>query len=186
MQKRVESVEATRQRITEAAVALHEEVGPAATTISAVAERAGVQRITVYRHFLNEPALIQACNAHWEAAHPAPDPASWRGIADPPQRLRHALAELYAYYRAGAPMLEMVLRDLAAMPEDVARSFSEFDAAMIEALEAGAHLRGRAKQRRVAVLGHVLGFATWRSLTLERGLKDDEAVDVSARWVECA
>jgi AcrR family transcriptional regulator len=50
----------TRMRITEAEMALHGSVGPAHTTISAVAERAGVQRATVYRHFPTREALVEA------------------------------------------------------------------------------------------------------------------------------
>ena len=55
----------TKQRIVEAAVALHTSVGPARTTISAIAERAGVERHTVYAHFPDERTLFRACSTHW-------------------------------------------------------------------------------------------------------------------------
>src|ERR1700760_300446 len=94
-----DSPEGTSQRIAAATAALHEEVGPARTTISAIAARAGVERLTVYRHFPEERELLQACNDHFLAAHPPPDPAPWAAIADPEQRLRTALHALFARYR---------------------------------------------------------------------------------------
>ena len=77
--RRAELEDETRRRITEAAVELHGTVGPARTTISAVAERAGVQRATLYRHFPDEEALFDACSSHWAAQHPLPDLADWAG-----------------------------------------------------------------------------------------------------------
>src|ERR1700704_6593204 len=100
MKRRAESEEATRLRITESAVELHGTLGPARTSISAVAERAGVRRSTVYRHFPDEAALFGACSAHWTAANPPPDIASWKGIADPAERFERALEEMYGYYRS--------------------------------------------------------------------------------------
>ena len=88
----------------EATVALHRELGPARTTISAIAERAGVQRLTVYRHFPDERALYQACGGHWNVAHPRPDTAPWLAIEDPAERLQLALGEIYAYFRATEDM----------------------------------------------------------------------------------
>src|SRR5436189_4831871 len=99
MRRRAELEEQTRMRITESAVALHEELGPARTSISAVADRAGVRRSTVYRHFPDEEALFAACSSHWRAANPPPDPHAWAAIEDPPERSETALRELYAFYR---------------------------------------------------------------------------------------
>ena len=98
--RRAELEEETRRRITAATVELHREVGPAKTTISAIAERAGVQRLTVYRHFPDERTLLGACSAHWRAGHPAPDPSPWPAIRDPEERLRVALAAFYDYTAA--------------------------------------------------------------------------------------
>src|SRR5215467_379211 len=98
MKRRAELEEQTRRRITESAVALHEELGPALTSISAIAERAGVRRSTVYRHFPDETALFAACSSHWRATNPPPDPAIWEHIDDPGERSRTALRELYAFY----------------------------------------------------------------------------------------
>src|SRR3954462_3709504 len=98
MKRRAELEEQTRRRITESAVALHEELGPAQTSISAIAERAGVRRSTVYRHFPDEDTLFAACSSHWRAANPPPDRQAWSSIQNPAERTREALAKMYAFY----------------------------------------------------------------------------------------
>src|SRR5581483_5501222 len=98
LRRRAERQAETRQRIVEATVALHTTVGPAHTTIAAIAERAGVERPTFYRHFPTLPALLSACSAHGWATNPPPDPEPWLDIGDPEARLREALMQLYAYY----------------------------------------------------------------------------------------
>src|SRR5215207_1299 len=105
MKRRARRQEETRRRITEAAVELHQDLGPANTTISALAQRAGVQRLTVYRHFPDERALLCACSAHYKAHNPAPDPQPWSEISDPEDRLRRALLETYAYHRRTEPTM---------------------------------------------------------------------------------
>src|SRR3954469_25003846 len=97
MKRRAELEDQTRRKITESAVALHKELGPAQTSISAIAERAGVRRSTVYRHFPDEEALFDACSSHWSAANPPPEPRTWSSIEDPSERMRTALRELYAF-----------------------------------------------------------------------------------------
>src|SRR5689334_1447019 len=111
MSRRADSQAETRMRITESAVALHGTLGPARTTMSAVADHAGVRRSTVYRHFPDEAALFDACSAHWNASHPPPDITAWTSVADPDERLRVALHDLYGFYGRGAPMLENLVRD---------------------------------------------------------------------------
>jgi AcrR family transcriptional regulator len=114
--KRAEQELATRERITEAAVALHQTLGPARTTVKAIADLAGVQRATVYRHFPDEETLCGACTAHYSARHPAPDARAWAAIRAPDARLRRALTELYAWYGKTEAMLSKVVRDLDALP----------------------------------------------------------------------
>ena len=112
MKRRAKRQEETRQRIVEATVELHKTVGMARTTISAIAEKAGVERLTVYRHFPDERALFSACSGHYMAANPPPDPALWTQVADPEKRLRVALTEVYAYHRRTEPMMANFFRDL--------------------------------------------------------------------------
>src|SRR5829696_868616 len=164
MTKRAEQEAQTRQRITESAVALHGTVGPAHTTISALAEHAGVRRSTVYRHFPDEAALFAACSAHWAAGNPRPDIGAWAAIADPGERVRAALPGLYAYYRRSEQMLANLHRDEELVPA-VKRQFAgyhQFAAIMQETLVAGHGARGRARERLLAAAGHAVAFTTWR------------------------
>src|SRR5690606_6889289 len=105
LKQRAKAEADTRRRIVEAAIHLHESVGDAATTVTAIADRAGVGRVTVYRHFPDERSLLTACTNHYFELNPPPDPASWAGIADPNQRLETALTDLYAFYRRTEGML---------------------------------------------------------------------------------
>ena len=184
--RRAELEEQTRLRITESTVQLHGTVGPARTSISAVAERAGVRRSTVYRHFPDEAALFAACSAHWMAANPPPDLAAWTLIKDPDERLSTALAQLYAYYRATAPMMVNLHRDEAIMPivEQLFASFRGYLVAARDALMLGRRLRGRRRQQVQAAIGHALSFPTWYSLTQEQGLNDREAADLMRRLAD--
>ncbi len=110
--RRAESEAQTRRRITESAVELHGSLGPARTTMSAVAEHAGVRRSTLYRHFPDEKALFGACSAHWAAQNPPPDIEAWAAIDDPDERLAAALSELYAFYGRTEEMLDRLLATL--------------------------------------------------------------------------
>jgi AcrR family transcriptional regulator len=174
----------TRRRIIEATAELHEEVGPAATTISAVAERAGVQRLTVYRHFPDDAALIAACSAHAGELHPPPDPALWSGIADPAERLEAALRALYAYYARRERAIAQVLRDAERVPAlRAALEPMEGYMGMVAAgLAEGWSEAPRDPRLFRAALGHALDFWTWRSLA-SRGLAPEEAAGLIAEMV---
>ena len=179
LKERAEAQERTKQRIAEAAMELHGTVGPAATSISAIAQRAGVQRATVYRHFADEAALFAACAAHWDRLHPAPDPAAWAAITDPDERLRTALEDLYRWYAGGGDMLVLLLRDERHVP-NIDRLKG-----LLQAVE-GLLMEGRPPSRPVAAtIGHALDPRTHRSLT-ERGLTDDDAVTVMTAAVTAA
>ena len=186
--RRAELEEATRRRITESAVALHERIGPAKTSITAIAKRAGVRRSTVYRHFPDEEALFAACSSHFRALNPPPDLAGWTKIADPKTRTATALRELYAFYRRTHRMYESLFRDETLVPV-VGRRLRDFYGylqAGQDALLAGHNLRGGAKQRTRAAIGHALAFSTWRSLTQEEGLSADDAATLMCRLIENA
>jgi len=174
--RRAELEAETRLRITESAMELHGTVGPARTSISAVADRAGVRRSTVYRHFPDEAALFMACSSHWAAENPVPDIEGWRSIADPDERLRTGLDELYAFYRRTERMMDNLHRD-ETMPivSRLFTPFREYLAAARETLLRGRPVRGRRRDTTRAAIGHALAYPTWRSLTREQGLGDTQA-----------
>jgi AcrR family transcriptional regulator len=177
---RAEHEEATRLRITESAVALHGSLGPARTSISAIAEHAGVRRSTVYRHFADEAAIFDACSSHWSAQNPPPDVSEMLAIADPSERTRAVLEAMYAWYRRTERMLANLLRDEAVVPvvHERFRPYHESLVSLREALLAGRGLRGRARRRSEAAIGHALAFATWQSLARDGGLSDAEAAEL--------
>ena len=185
--KRAEQMGETRRRITEAAIDLHGSVGPARTTMSAVAKRAGVERRTLYRHFPTEVDLFEACSSHYFAANPWPELDDWRAISDPGQRLARALDELYAYYERTEPMLSNVLRDaeLVDFARDAVAPLNAYLDEAAEALTAGRGLRGRRRELVAGALRHVLAFSTWRSLAAN-GIGRSDAANLMAALVEGA
>lgn len=186
LKKRAEGVAETRKRITEAAVELHGSIGPARTTMSAVAERAGVQRHTLYRHFPTETELLAACSGHYAAAHPRPDPNAWLAITEPRQRLRTGLGDLYRYYEQSEPMLSNVVRD-APLVEPLAPllgAFADYLDELARILLIG--WCGRGQQRRIAIaIRHAVDFATWRSLVRDAGGTHDDALELMVSLVSC-
>jgi AcrR family transcriptional regulator len=180
LKRRAERQEETRQRIVEAAVDLHTTLGPARTTVQAIAEKAGVTRPTVYAHFPDTRSLFEACSGHVRETTPPPDPTPWHSIADPSERLESALHELYRYYERLEPLLENVQRDAAVMP-----LVAEMNAYRVRYLEEirdlllqGWSTRGGARARLRQVMGHALEFATWQSLVRRQGCATDEAVQL--------
>lgn len=186
--RRAELEADTRRRITESAVELHGTVGPARTSISAIAERAGVRRSTVYRHFPDEVALFDACSTHWETANPVPDMTPWGAIDDPGQRLRTALDELYAYYRRTEPMMDNLHRDELTMPLIAERfaGYHGYVAAARDLLTRGRPVRGRRRDETRAAIGHALAYTTWKSLARDQGLDDGQAAELICRMAGAA
>jgi len=178
MQLRAAQQARTRERITESAVELHGTLGPARTSMSAVAAQAGVRRSTLYRHFPDEAALFDACSAHWMAANPPPNLGAWAEIADPDERLLTALGELHGYYRRTEKMLDNLFRDESIVPFVGERFavFRGFLAAAQETLMAGRNRRGAAARRTRGALGHAVAFSTWKSLVREHRVSDADAV----------
>jgi AcrR family transcriptional regulator len=184
--KRALSEAETRQRIIEATVELHETLGPAKTTIKAIADRAGVQRATVYNHFPDLEALFEACNAHYYERHPMPDPASWASIASPLERFRLALRELYAWYEQTEPMLSSGIRDIDAAPPAAREAFFGYFRHVTRSLMTGRRERGRARVRTAAAVGLAISFVTWHSLVREGSLTSEEAADLMEALVGAA
>lgn len=188
LKRRAAEMAETRRRIAAAAAELHGTVGPARTTVSAVAERAGVQRHTVYRHFPDDAALMAACSAHYMENHPLPDAAAWGAIDDPGRRVARALDEIYAYYEQNEPMFSNVMRDLDLVEalRPASAPLRDFLADAVAVLAAGREARGRRGRILRAALAHVVAFSTWRSLTADGGLTRAEAVRLAAALVDAA
>ena len=177
----------TRQRIVEATVHLHQTLGSAHTTISAIAEKAGVERLTVYRHFPDEKALFTACTSHYLALNPPPDPTEWEKISQAERRLRSALTAIYAFHRRTEPMFTKAASDLEEIPvlREVLAPFFAYWERVNEVLCAPWKVSGRPQIRVQAFIAHAISFQTWRSLVREQKLKDVEAVDLVVKLVLC-
>ena len=186
--RRLEEQAKTRQRIVEAAVELHQTVGGRQATISAIAARAGVERLTVYRHFPDERSLFTACTTHYGAQHPLPDPAAWKAIADPRIRLRTALAAIYAYHRETEQMSIHAARDLQEFPvrREVLAPVLAYWGRVREILADGWTTEAARARQVDASVGHALSFQTWHSLVREQGISHAEAVELMVGMVWCA
>lgn len=177
----------TRERIVAACAALHEEVGPARTTVAEIARRAGVQRLTVYNNFPDEKDLFAACQGHFLAAHPFADPTPALALEDPAARLHAVLSGLYPWYRDGRQMITNVQRDRALVPAMDALLSEGFDrqfAALGEALVAGWSPSDEAKQRLSATIAIAINFWTWKRMA-DMGLDDAEAAELMTDVAVC-
>ena len=187
MKRRAERVQETRRRITEAAVELHQSVGPARTTVSAVAEKAGVQRHTYYAHFPELKDLYQACMAHYSEQNPLPEPPFWADVADAEERLRVALTEVYAYYSRNEAMLSNVLRDAPLDPvaQENMVSFYQYWETMRDALADAFGTSGERHEALLAAIALALDFQTWHTLVRQQELSQDRAVELMVGMVRC-
>lgn len=181
MRKRQEDVGRTRQRIVEAAVELHGSVGPAHTTFSAIAELAGVQRSTVYRHFADEEALFSACTSHWFAGHPWPTGLAWETVADPVERLNRSLRDLYRYFDANQEMLGNAYRDIEVMPAFVGELMRAQSGATHATLMAPWPADAD-RDRLAAAVSLAIDLRTWQSLD-DGGLDPEPAAELMAEMV---
>jgi AcrR family transcriptional regulator len=183
LKRRAEQQAETRRRIVEAAVELHGSVGPAHTTVSVVAERAGVQRHTFYAHFPDERSLLLACSGLAYERSPPPVAAPWRDIADQSERLRTGLHAIYDWYQRNAELTACVLRDAEHHP--LVREIGQLRLGPVRAAwheVLGAELNARQR----ALLSLALSFFTWRTLARENGLKQDAAVAVMVQAIDAA
>jgi AcrR family transcriptional regulator len=182
MVRRAQQFDETRRRIVAATVGLHGTIGPANTTITAIAEAAEVTRVTVYRHFPDEDALFAACTSHWAAQQRMPDVVGWRGIPVPADRAEAALRDLYRFFREAEPMLTLTTRDREALPDFVRKRNQQTAKTQVDALLQAWPPRQRSKRRR-ALVGHAMTFATWRSLCIDQALPQRDAVRAMTRLI---
>jgi len=181
---RARQQENTRERIVEATVELHEELGPAKTSIKAIAEKAGVQRLTVYRYFPDEFALFEACTGHWLGLHPPPDLTDWKNITDAAERSHKALLDFYRYYRKTESMLTGAYRDfdaVEAMQAPMKRVETYLDQVRDDLLT-NWKAKGKRKQQLSLTLRHGLRFTTWQALNNE-GLSDTQIAELVMSWI---
>ena len=193
LKRRAERQEETRLRIARAAVKLHGTVGPSKTTLSDLAEAAGVSRPTVYSHFPDELSLFKACSSLFRSEEPPPDPEPWRDIADPEERLRAALAEVYAYFRRTEGLLFNVLHDaegdaevsaiVREVHEPVIAHWERMKDVLATAWEVGEEGPG---QLLWGAIGVALDFQAWRAMVRGQGLTDEQAIELMVRMVRCA
>lgn len=179
LKRRAERQDETRRRIVDAAIELHKTIGPAATTISDIADRAGVGRVTVYRHFPDELTLFRACSGSYLQRNPLPDPERWHEIADPLKRLRTALIEVYEYHRTHEALFTHVLADVR--DHQVMTPYHAHWERAADVLVVPWRARGRRRTLLRAGIGLALSFDSWRSLVREHGLTNDQAIDVALR-----
>ena len=183
LRARGEQVAKTRARIVEAIMRLHGEVGPRNTTVSAIAARAGVERLTVYRHFQDEAAMFAACSHRYMELNPPPDPAAWAGEPDPTRRARRGLGDLYAFFGRTSPMFEKIYRDVGEFMS-LKKIMEQFDAHLRSLADdlAAAWPRDKAAARRRVILRHAVKFATWQSLEAE-DVNNEEKIELMIAWL---
>jgi AcrR family transcriptional regulator len=188
LKARAEKQAETRRRIVEATAALHEEVGPARTTVAEIARRVGVQRLTVYTHFPNETELFDACGQHWMDGNPPPDPSVALAIHNPDERLRAVLGSLYRWYRKNARTVENLQRDRLVMPALDAVMKIRMDKQFVNlasVLASGFSHKDRPAKGVRAAVALALDFWTWRRLASE-GTSDDAAAALMVGAVKAA
>jgi AcrR family transcriptional regulator len=186
MTKRAEAQSETRRRIARAVFDLHATVGPARTTVSGIADHAGVDRVTVYRHFPDERSLYRACLDHWTAERPLPDPESWRAEPDGMRRLRLGLEQLYAHYETNEGLWSNGWRDIPRLPllretdEPVFERLRRIHATLLEPWARHERDAGLAPW-----LGHAIEFGTWESFVRRQQCSPRELVELVLRTTAC-
>ena len=196
LKKRAERQEETRLKIARAALELHESVGPALTTRSAIAQRAGVTRPTVYSHFPDDLSLGKACSSLGLSENPLPDPGRWEEISEPEERLRSALSDLYSYFRSGERLWANVLRDQELLYANGDPEALEADAEIMEpivlhwdrmkeTIAAGWGPPEEIPRLVLGAIGFALDFKAWRALVRTQGMGDEEAIELMVGMVRC-
>ena len=172
--ERAESQRRTRQKIVDATIELHQTKGLAETSMNDIAERAQVGKVTVYRHFPDDEALVQACSGQYFQRHPFPDLGDWRTIDDGPERLRRGLLDSYNYHETTAPMMTRVLAEARDLP--VMEPYHAYWRGAVDVLAAGWSKAGRRGTSLKAGLALAISFDTWRILVQEQHLTNDQAI----------
>ena len=182
MVKRRDKVEATRRRIAKATYELHSTVGPALTTVALISERSGLPRQTVYRNFATYLDLFRGCIAFGLEMNPLPDSTRWESIADPEERLKVGLTELYIWFEATEPVMTNAFRDYGAVKESaealqpVGQVFQRMYMTLANGWE-GSEM--------AALLSLAVDFATWKKLHREQGMTSSAIVEPWVVLIRC-
>jgi AcrR family transcriptional regulator len=184
LKRRAERQDETRQRIVDATIELHQTIGAAQTTVSEIAKRAGVGRVTVYRHFPDEETLFYACSGHYFSQHPFPDIERWRRIPDPHDRLREGLRDTYAWHEENRQMIAMALAEARELP--IMAPYHDFWEAAAEVLAAAWRVRGRRRSNLKAAIALALSFDTHRTLTREQHLTEGQSIELMVHLADSA
>jgi AcrR family transcriptional regulator len=196
LKKRAERQEETRLRIARATLELHEILGPALTTRSAIAQRAGVTRPTVYSHFPDDLSLGKACSSLDLSENPLPDPGRWEEISEPEERLRSALSELYSYFRLRERLWANILRDQELLYANGDPETLEVNAEIMgpillhwdrmkETIAAGWGPPEEIPRLVLGAIGFALDFKAWRAMVRTQGMSDEEAIELMVGMVRC-
>jgi len=167
----------TRQRISEAAASLLEEGGEAgAITFKAVAERAGVTEMTVYRHFPSRNDLMHGLWRHLNERM-----GKGLGMPESASALLAQHDALFAGFDAIAPQIIASIttpqgRDMrAALNRERRKAFTGIVA------EVAPGLSGARQTAAAAVLQLLHSAYAWDSMRLHWGLDGRQAGD-AAKW----
>jgi len=183
--RRAQQESQTRERIVEALVELHQELGPANTSVKAVAEKAGVQRLTVYRYFPDEVSMLQACSTHWWGLNPPPGIDQWANIENSADRCAAAFTAFYRYYHQTEDMWKKLYRDVGEI-ESLKKIMMQYENILDDIrddLLAAWKAKGKRKQQLSLTIRHCLAFSTWQSLK-EAKLNDSQMANLVVSWLK--
>lgn len=149
MSTRADGAARTRRALLDAAAALLEEGGPAAVTLRAVGDRAGVSRGAPYGHFEGKAHLLAAlAEERWRELRGRLDALAASGL-DARRRLRDAVGAFVELGIEHRPTYELMFTVPDEHPELVARAASEAQDVFIGLV---ADVVGPADPRRTAAL----------------------------------
>src|SRR6266545_1900111 len=176
LDSRAEAAEQTRRRILDAIHALHAEQGIYATTMSHIAERAGVSVGTVYHHFPTYEDAVFACAKETAEMLPFPTAQIFADSSTMDARVRRLTREGFGFYER-LPEYERVRSERWGMPPIAAYVEREENNRLALTREA---LRPfKVKARLVSTCAALLDVAVYGALTRDGLTPAKAAEDVS-------
>src|SRR5262245_224787 len=176
LDRRAEIAEETRRRIVKATYELHGEQGIHATTMTHIAERAGVSVGTVYHHFPTYQDAVFACSQHADATNPFPTADIFAGLTTMEERVRRLVREIFGFYER-LPAYERIRSERWGMPPiaaHVERAESHRLALVREALRPF-----KVKPRLIGACAALLDIAVYGALTRQGVTPGKAAEDIA-------